>query len=687
MLLKFGLRIVVPFLDCQKDLIVARIACLVVVVLVAGLVALPAGHAREQGGPALLTRFCGGCHFEGGAEGGVDLEQMLAGLPPGSAEADEGSRNRWVAVWENLRAETMPPADELRPSPAERGTLLEFVQRGVLGVDPERPDPGHVVLRRLNRVEYANTVRDLTGITDDVRAELPADDTGYGFDTIGAVLSLSPLLMEKYLAIAAKVGDQVAQAAVTSKAKDGEREYPGNIRRLFPLGPPPDDPAERPAHLRRTIRRLAERGFRRPPDEETVDRLTGVAEQVVSSPGGSFEQGVAAAVKAVLAAPRFLFRFEAADDPAKAAAVAGGAELIDEFSLASRLSYFLWSTMPDDELFTLARSGSLREQLSGQVARMVKDRRSDAFVRNFVGQWLQTRDVEALPFDVRRVLGVEDRHEGERIFSTEVRRAMREETELLFAHVLREGLPATDLLVGRETFLNEPLARFYGIPDVRGKQMQLVSLPADSPRGGLLTQGSFLVVTSNPTRTSPVKRGLFVLDNLLGTPAPPAPPEVPPLEDTAASLGKEASMRELMERHRGDALCASCHARMDPLGLALERYNAVGQWRGDEEAAGLDTAGRLITGEPFADVRELSAVIAGPRRRDFYRCLAEKMLTYALGRGVEYFDGPAVDTMIRLVEKDDRLQALVEGVVASVPFQMRRGPDQPTSAASVPLPP
>jgi hypothetical protein len=638
------------------------------------------GH--DEAGPLLLTRFCGGCHFEGGEEGGVDLDRMLSGLPADTAVADEAARNRWVAVWENLRAETMPPADEPRPSPAERREMLEFVQRRVLGVDSERPDPGHVVLRRLNRGEYANTVGDLTGIPDDVRAELPADDTGYGFDTIGAVLSLSPLLMEKYLAIAAKVGDQVAEAAVASQAKDGKREYPGNIRRLFPFGPPPDDPAERPAHLRRTIHRLVERGFRRPPDEETVDRLASVAERVVASPGGSFERGVAAALTAVLAAPRFLFRFEAAD-PAKAA---GEAELIDEFSLASRLSYFLWGTMPDDELFTLARSGSLRAQLSGQVARMVKDRRSDAFVRNFVGQWLQTRDVEALPFDVRRVLGVKDRHEGERIFSTEVRRAMRQETELLFAHVLREGLPATDLLVGRETFLNEPLARFYGIPDVRGKQMQLVSLPADSPRGGLLTQGSFLVVTSNPTRTSPVKRGLFVLDNLLGTPAPPAPPEVPPLEDTAASLGKEASMRELMERHRSDALCASCHARMDPLGLTLERFNAVGQWRGDEETAGLETAGRLITGEPFADVRELSAVIAGPRRRDFYRCLAEKMLIYALGRGVEYFDGPAVDTIVQQTEADDRLRTLVEGVVASVPFQMRRGPDQPAPAAKA-LPP
>lgn len=204
--------------------------------------------------------------------------------------------------------------------------------------------------------------------------------------------------------------------------------------------------------------------------------------------------------------------------------------------------------------------------------------------------------------------------------------------------------------------------------------MRLVDLPDDVPRGGLLTHGSFLVVTSNPTRTSPVKRGMFILENLLGTPAPPAPANVPPLEDAAASLGQDATMRELMERHRRDALCASCHARMDPLGLALERYNAVGQWRPDEQAAGLDTSGRLVTGEAFADVRELSELIAGPRRRDFHRCLAEKLLIYALGRGLEYFDGPAVDTIVEQVERDGRLMTLMEGVVASVPFQLRRGP-------------
>lgn len=643
--------------------------------------AVGAPRAADATGPALLTQYCGACHADGGDEGGVALDTLLASRPKAGAVPDEAIRARWIAVWKNLRAETMPPADELQPSAAERRQLVDFVSRDMLGVVPSRPDPGHVVLRRLNRVEYANTVRDLTGIEDNVRDELPIDDTGYGFDTIGSVLAVSPLLIEKYLAIASRVGGRIGDEAVRAKAGDGKQHYPARLRRLFPHGPPPDAEGERGEHLRRTVERLAARGFRRPVDDETLSRLVAVAESAQALPGGSFEKGIAAAVTTVLASPRFLFRFE--EEAVALAPATPGAVFIDEYALASRLSYFLWSTMPDDELFRLAREGSLRRELPHQIDRMIHDRRSDAFVQHFVGQWLKTRDVESLPLDVRTILGLSDRKAGEQIFSRPVRHAMRKETELLFAHVLRQGLPATALLTTRQTFLNEPLARFYGIPGVAGNEMRLVEIPPDTSRGGILTHGSFLVVTSNPTRTSPVKRGLFILENLLGTPPPPAPPNVPAIEDTASVLGKHATMRDVMERHRRDALCASCHARMDPLGLALEQYNAAGQWRTDSAAATIDTAGRLVTGESFADVRELSELIAGKRRLDFYRCLTEKMLTYGIGRGLEYFDGPAVNTIVHQVERDKRLTTIVTGVIASVPFQMRRA----VAAATPPAPP
>jgi hypothetical protein len=636
-------------------------------------------NAAAASGPALLTRYCGECHADGADEGGVTLDTLLTGVPKSGAIADDAAQKQWVAVWKNLRAETMPPADEPQPSADERRTLVDFVSHEVLGVDPDRPDPGHVVLRRLNRVEYANTVRDLTGINENFRDELPGDDTGHGFDTIGAVLSVSPMLTEKYLAVATRIGNRFSREAVLIHSPDQKREYPPHLRRLFPYGPPPADDADRQEHLRKTVRKLAARGFRRPSDDETLAKLVTMASAARDAPGGSFEKGIAAALTAILASPRFLFRIE--DDEATAATGVGSAVLIDEFSLASRLSYFLWSTMPDDELFRLAERRELRQNLPDQIDRMLRDRRSDAFVQNFVGQWLRTRDVEAVPLDIKAVLKAKRWEDAEPVFNGRVRRAMRQETELWFAHVLREGQPATDLLTTKQTFVNEALARFYGIPDITGDAMRLVDIPADVPRGGLLTHGSFLIVTSNPTRTSPVKRGVFILDYLLGTPPPPAPADVPPLE-AAAPHAKNITMRERMETHRSDPLCASCHARMDPLGLALERFNALGQWRTDDAAASIDTSGRLVTGERFADARELSAVLAGTRQQDFYRCLAEKLLTYALGRGLEYFDGPAVDTIITKVGRDDRLATFVTAVVESVPFLMRRA--SPAQASQSP---
>jgi mono/diheme cytochrome c family protein len=624
--------------------------------------------AKPADAPRLFATHCGACHGDGATEGSLDLDALLDRRGRRGAVVGGPDHAAWVAVVRNLRAETMPPADEPRPSASDRSAMLRFVERDVFGIDPERPDPGRVVLRRLNRTEYAHTLRDLTGLDVAVADGLPADDTGYGFDTIGDVLTTSPLFVEKAIAAATRVADAVVVAARRPEPGAKERAYPREVRRLFPFGPPPDDDAERDRHLRDTVARLAERAFRRPVDEPTVDRLAGIARAARDTTGGTFEKGVAAALTAAVASPRFLFRVEA-DGPTAAGAKPGTAVAIDDFALASRLSYFLWSSMPDDELFDLARAGRLRAELPRQVDRLIADPRADRFVSDFVGQWLQTRDVEGLSFDARTVLRDRGKGGGQRTLTPKVRRAMRLETEMLFAHLLRGDLPATDLLTGPRTFLNASLARYYGIADVSGEEMRMVEVEPSSHRGGLLTHASFLAVTSNPTRTSPVKRGLFILANLLGTPSPPPPPDIPPLEAVAGRDAKR-NMREMMELHRQDALCASCHARMDPLGLALERYDAVGRWRED---ADVDTAGRLVTGETFADARELAELIAGPRRRDFHRCLAEKLLTYALGRGVEYFDAPAVDKMVDDAEKNGGgLATLVKGVCRSVPFTMRR---------------
>lgn len=557
----------------------------------------------------------------------------------------------WFSVWRNLESEVMPPANKPHPTSEERRQLRDWVVRSALKLDPARPDPGRVIVRRLNREEYRNTIKDLTGVDYAVQDQFPPDDTGYGFDTIGAVLNLSPIHLEKYLAAAQTI---VAQAFKPEN----------NVAKLFlPEGPPPPTQEARASYMRAVIQAFADRAFRRPVDSKTLDAITALAQAE-----DTFEQGVQTGFAAILAAPRFLFRAEIQPAHEKKGAVVP----IDEYALASRLSYFLWSTTPDVTLLNLAAAGELRQQLPVQVQRMLKDPRSARFVKNFVGQWLQSRDAETVPTQPRVILGIHKGDEEDKIFNHRVREAMRSETELLFQHLLRENLPAEELLSAKYSFLNQALAAFYGIRGVKGSEMRKVELPEDAHRQGLLSHGSFLLVTSNPTRTSPVKRGQFILDNLLGTPAPPPPPNIPPLE--AVKKGAKMSMRELMALHRSDALCASCHERMDPLGLALENFNALGMYRDSINDSPIDPSGQLITGEKFNNLKELVGILTTTRRHDFYRCLAEKVLTFAIGRGMEASDIPTLTSLLeRMDSKQGRLADLVQAIVESAPFQSMRG--------------
>jgi len=438
-------------------------------------------------------------------------------------------------------------------------------------------------------------------------------------------------------------------------------------------------------------------------------------------PGNTFESGVAQAMVAVLASPRFIFREEGtlALQPGQVN------PLLDEYALASRLSYFLWSSMPDEELFRLAAAGQLRAQLPAQLGRMLADPRAGEFVRNFTGQWLEARDIanvqieplaihlrehpepelEAAMARFRQINGIrpelrtpEQKTELEKIRETVVpvfrapkpqltyslRRAMQQETELVFAHILKEDRSLVELIESDYTFLNEDLARHYGIAGVTGPEMRKVMLPPDSPRGGVLTQGTILAVTSNPTRTSPVKRGVFILDAILGTRPPPPPPNIPALEDAASPEKlRQMSLRENLALHATNKMCASCHSRMDPLGLALENFNALGMWRDAELNRPIDPSGQLITGESFANIRELKHILATAHRRDFYYCFSQKLLTYALGRSLEYYDTETVDRLVsQLEEAGGRPSALLQGIVNSAPFQQRRAPERPPVAAA-----
>jgi hypothetical protein len=485
---------------------------------------------------------------------------------------------------------------------------------------------------------------------------------------------------------------------------------PDNYARFFP-NKVPWWPASRKKYAADILRDFASKAFRRPVDESTVQRLVTVAQSVSSQHGGTFEAGVAQAMVAVLASPRFIFREEQVE-PLKAGQIN---PYIDEYALASRLSYFFWSSMPDDQLFSLAAKGQLRAQLPGQIKRMLADPKASQFVSNFTGQWLEARDIGTVTINplavymrehpnpaaenalevFRTITKIPDEKrtpdekkafaDARKAFvavfrapkpqlTESLRYAMQRESEMDFAYVINDDRSLLELIDCNYTFLNEELAKFYGVPGVTGKEMRKVMLPPDSPRGGVLTQGTVLAVTSNPTRTSPVKRGVFILDAILGTRPPPPPPNIPALEDAASPEKlRTMTLRENLALHASNKSCASCHSRMDPLGLALENFNAMGAWRDAELNRPIDPAGKLITGEKFANIRELKHVLATKHSRDFYYCITQKVMTYALGRALDYYDVATVDDLVAQLEANGgRPSVLIDGIVNSAAFQQSR---------------
>ncbi len=736
----------------------------------------------------LLVHYCFDCHGDGSHKGDFRMDAFK------DLNAHLGNTKHWIPVWRNLRSQLMPPSDEPQPATAEKQKLLSWIESTVFKLDPKNPDPGRVTIRRLNRNEYRYAVHDLLGVEYDTTEAFPPDDSGYGFDNIGDVLSISPLLMEKYLTVAEEIVDlalpddasaqvprvdfpasdfkhpnvpptwipfsetteftlqvpvewdgkyqltlqysiQGATEATTQEAVleisangkalknatlgwdqrssidleadtkfgkgtreikvslkpakapaageealylsiqrlilrgplGGSRtEYSKGYRMILVDGPAPDK--DRTPYARKIMRSFVSRAFRRPIDERDIDRLVAIVNEIDKLPGKTFQDGIKQAIATCLASPRFLFRVEIQPEPNNPAKVVP----LDEYALASRLSFFLWSSVPDDELLSLAYNKKLRTNLRAQVDRMLKDPRSERLTENFVGQWLQTRDVTTVAVSAATILGVENNFEAAKEFDPRLRKDMQAETYALFDFILRNGRPVEELISARYSFLNERLAHFYGIKGVKGEELKPVDLTEHPERGGLLTQGSFLIVTSNPTRTSPVKRGLFVLDNLLGTPPPPPPPNVPELKEAIKS-GKP-TMREMMEIHRADPDCRGCHSRMDPIGLGLENFDALGRYRKTENGKPIDTDGDLITGEKFSNVAALKEILVNKRREDLYRTVSEKLLTYAIGRGVEYYDSTTIKRLVGHLEKHDgKLLELIHAITTSAPFQMRRG--------------
>jgi mono/diheme cytochrome c family protein len=428
-------------------------------------------------------------------------------------------------------------------------------------------------------------------------------------------------------------------------------------RRLFTCRPA--KPAEEDACAKSILTTLARRAYRRAPTSEDVQGLVTFYKEGRAD-GGGFETGIEMAVRAVLASPEFLFRIER--DPAGLAP--NSVYRVGDVELASRLSFFLWSSIPDDALIDLASRGKLSEPavLEQQVRRMLADPRSETLVTNFADQWLYLRNLRAANPDPRLFPDFDDN----------LRQAFRRETELFFESVKNDDRSILDLLRADYTFVNERLAKHYGIPNVYGSHFRRVALPADGPRGGLLGQASVLTVTSYANRTSPVQRGKWVLENLMGMPPPPPPPNVPPLNEASAA-GKVLSMRERMVAHRSNPACASCHKLMDPIGLSTENFDAVGRWRMKSESGeAVDASGGLPDGSTFDGVVGLRHALLD-RPELFVTTLTEKLLTYALGRGVDYYDAPAVRAITRDGrETDYRFSSIVLGIVKSTPFQMRK---------------
>ena len=753
----------------------------------------------------LLDKYCVTCHSDRAKTGGLTLEKLdLANI---SANAET-----WEKVIRKLSVGAMPPSGMPKPSPGDVSAFVSSLETSLDKAYAANPNPGHATLHRLNRTEYANSVRDLLALDVDASSLLPPDDESYGFDNNADVLGISPSLLERYVSASRKVsrmavGDPTQGAvAQTFRARpdlsqdqrvdglplgtrggllmhynfpldgkytvkvvlarntvdvirgleeahqieilvDGARVFlasvggtsdtealvknPAEARMMiearlqarvpvkagprsvavtflqkdaaeddFILEPflrttldpvneaglphidqvvisgpynatgPGDTPSRRkvftcqPANssedvgcAKKILSTLSRRAYRRPITPTDVETLLSFY-QTGRNQGGNFDAGIERALRLILSSPEFVFRFER--DPA--AVSAGSSYKIDDLELASRLSFFLWSSIPDDELLDLAVAGKLSNAatLDQQVRRMLADSRSHALSSNFAAQWLYLRNLKNFAPDPNEFPDFDDN----------LRQSLLTETEMFFASVVNEDRNVLDLLNGNYTYVNERLARHYGIPDVYGPRFRRVTL-TDDARRGLLGQGSVLTVTSYATRTSPVLRGKWILTNVLGTPPPAPPPNVPALKENKDG-GKILSVRERLEEHRKSPACASCHKIMDPLGFALENFDATGQWRTkSEDGAPIDASGVLLDGSKVDGPTTLRAALMA-RPNVFVTTLTEKLMTYALGRGVDYNDMPTVRSIVERAASDNyRFSDLVAGIVKSPEFRMK----------------
>jgi hypothetical protein len=581
-----------------------------------------------------LEKWCFECHGEKKHKGDVDFTRFQ------NIDDVQRAAATWEDVVRVLREGEMPPPSATQPPAEAREKLATWAGFALDSIDPAKQvrDPGHVVLHRLSRVEYNNTIRDLLDVDTHPADQFPADGAGGGgFDNNADTLFIPPLLLEKLVE---------AANAVLDAAKP---------ERLITAKPADDKPKSRRDAAKAIVTGFAKRAYRRPATPVEIERLLKVFDYCEKKKV-DFDDGVRHMLKAVLMSPNFLFRVEEAKG-------AGGAYELGHYEMASRLSYFLWSSMPDDELFALAEQKKLQDPavIAQQVARMLKDPKARALSENFTTQWLQIDQLK------NGTSGPDPKRFPE--FTPSLRDAMCGEPVAFVAGLIRDNRSVLELIDSDYTYVNGELARHYGLGG-GGGDFQRVALP-DHTRGGVLGMAAVLAATSHPLRTSPVVRGKWVLSQLLDAPPPPPPPNVGSIDKGDGK--EEATLRQRLEKHRKDPTCAACHARIDPLGFGLENFDVLGAWRGkDGGGEAIDNSGVLPNGEKFAGPTELRQVLL-KRKGQFTRAFAGKLLAYALGRGIEPFDRPVLKDLAGALAKDEyRIGGLITAIATSYPFRNAR---------------
>ena len=585
-----------------------------------------------------LNNYCIECHGKNNRIKQGDVSFANALKRPGAGEF----RKQWLAALVNVKEHSMPPVDaKKQPTDEERKKFLDWVPL-VKFLNPK--DPGLFVIRRLNKVEYGNTLHDFLGIDPSIARDLPDEVPGEGY-----LNTLSPLQTEQYLVI--------ANEALNKSL--GPKDGPPTNRQKLLFGTTPTSEKDWRDSAKKVASSLTRSAYRRPANDQEIAVLMSVYD-LARENKLDYQSSLRMMLKAILISPQFLFITPAREPSASESIVP-----LDDYQLASRLSYFLWSTMPDAELSALADQGKLREPaiLGAQTKRMLLDPKSKAFFDGFGAQWLGVKGLKDKRFDPAKFPSM----------TPELRSAMYDEVQLLFDTIIRENQDIITFINGDYTFVNENLAKIYGLEkNITGTQMRRIQI-TDANRGGILGMPGILAMTSFPDRTSAVKRGAWVLEQVLGEHIPPPPPNVPTLEKQDKQKVANMTLRQRTELHRTNSVCANCHKVMDPIGFGLENFDAIGRWREkDDSGAPIDAGGELPGGLKFNSPKELKAIIAN-RKEDLVRNLAEKLLAYALCRQIEGYDQIIIDNLLENISKDGyRMQSLITEVVTSYPFTHRR---------------